>query len=82
MVGIVRTVGGGRVLKVAVRAVPEGGRANEALLRLLGRSWGVPRRDLSIVRGFTSRDKVVAIAGDPPRLIEEITATVSGFPGW
>jgi uncharacterized protein len=82
VVGIVATAGGGRQLKAAVSTVPQGGRANEALLLLLARSWGVPRRDLSIVQGSASRSKVVAISGDPQQLIEKITAAVSGLPGW
>jgi uncharacterized protein YggU (UPF0235/DUF167 family) len=81
VVGIVPTTGSGRALKAAVSAAPEGGRANEALLQLLARSWDVPRNDLSIIQGSASRNKIVAIAGDPRRLIKKITAAVSGLPG-
>ena len=82
VVGVVPTAEGGCALKATVSAAPQDGRANEALLQLLARSWGVPRRHLSIVQGSATRNKVVAIAGDQRRLIEKITAAVSGLPGW
>ena len=53
----------GSALRVKVRARPEKGRANEAVLRLLADLLGVPAQSLAIVRGATSRDKVVAVDG-------------------
>ncbi len=53
----------GGSLRVKVRARPEKGRANEAVLRLLARRLGVPRANLSIVRGAASRDKLVQVDG-------------------
>jgi uncharacterized protein (TIGR00251 family) len=73
---------GGRVVKASVTAPPEGGRANEALLQLLARAWHLPRRDLSIVAGSTSRSKAVHVAGDPQQLSEKITPEVARLPGW
>jgi uncharacterized protein YggU (UPF0235/DUF167 family) len=52
------------------------------MLQLLARSWHLPRRDLSIIAGFKSRDKTVRISGDPLRLIEKITSEIAGLPGW
>ena len=49
--------------KVRVAATPEAGRANEALLRLLARTLGLPRRDLELTWGRASRDKVVTFEG-------------------
>lgn len=49
--------------KVRIAAAPEAGKANEALLRLLARTLGLPRRDLELTRGRASRDKVVAFEG-------------------
>ena len=66
----VRGVDGG-ALKVAVTAPPEKGRANKALLTLLAEFLGVPRRDLSIVKGETTRDKRVEVAGVTAAEIEE-----------
>lgn len=73
---------GRRVVKASVAAPPESGRANEALLELLARTWHVPRRNLSIVAGSTSRSKAVRVAGDPQQLIEKITSEIASLPGW
>lgn len=53
----------GDAWKVRVCAVPERGRANEEVLDLLARSLHVPRPDVRVVSGATSRDKVVELAG-------------------
>ncbi len=53
----------GQSLRLKVRARPEKGRANEAVIRLLASHLGVPRASLSIVRGATSRDKLVEVDG-------------------
>ena len=50
-------------LRVSVKAPPHGGQANVALLELLASELGVAKSRLSIVRGLTSRDKVVAVEG-------------------
>ena len=72
---------GGQAIRVSVAAPPKDGRANEALLRLLARTWHIPRRDLSIHSGAASRDKVVRIAGDSRRLAEKLAAALVGLPG-
>lgn len=46
-------------LLVHLRARPVEGAANTALLALLAKHWGVPKSHLEIVRGTTSRQKVV-----------------------
>ena len=53
----------GAAWKVRVEAAPEGGRANEAVIRLLAETLDVPRRDVTLVSGHAARDKVVALAG-------------------
>ena len=50
-------------LVVAVNAPPVDGKANEAVVRLFARTFGVPRSAVSIVRGETGRKKTVRIAG-------------------
>ena len=54
---------GDGALKVEVTAPPEGGRANEAVIRLLAGALGLPRDRLRIVRGHTARKKVILIEG-------------------
>ncbi len=50
-------------LRLKVRARPEKGGANEAVLRLLADRLGLPYAALSIIRGATSRDKLVQVDG-------------------
>jgi len=53
----------GDVLRLSVAAPAQRGKANEALLRLLSTALGLPRQRLRIVRGQTSRQKVIAVEG-------------------
>jgi len=66
----------GGLLEIAVTAPPADNQANEALLRLLAREWRVPRRDLSIVTGAKSRNKIVHAAGDPAALMIRLGAAL------
>jgi uncharacterized protein (TIGR00251 family) len=51
------------VLKVRVMAPAVEGAANTALIRLLADDLGISRRDVRIVAGATSRQKLVVIEG-------------------
>ncbi len=66
--GTVADAAGGRRLKVAVTAVPEAGKANAALIRLLAKMLKVPKSSLSIQSGASDRNKTVLIAGDAATL--------------
>ena len=74
--GIGRTADGTSALLVSVGAPPADGRANDALLRLLAKEWDVARRDLTIVSGPKSRNKVVHVAGEPNPLLERLAAAL------
>ena len=50
-------------LRAWVRAAPVDGAANDALIALLADRLRVPRRDITILRGETARQKQVAIVG-------------------
>src|SRR5436305_12832774 len=50
-------------LKVRLTAPPVDGAANAALIALLAERLAIPRRTITIVRGSTSRQKTVEIAG-------------------
>lgn len=50
-------------LKARLTAPPVDGAANTALISLLAERLAVPRRTISIVRGETSRQKTVEVAG-------------------
>lgn len=49
--------------KIRVAAPAESGRANEALLELLGKTLGVARSQIRVVSGVTARDKIVEVTG-------------------
>jgi len=53
----------GAALKVRLQAPPVDGAANEALVRLLADSLGVPQRAVRVVAGTTSRSKTVEVDG-------------------
>lgn len=53
----------GDVWRVRLTAPPAEGRANAALVALLAETLDVRRSDVAILRGQTSRDKLVEIAG-------------------
>jgi uncharacterized protein (TIGR00251 family) len=51
---------GGR-LKCRIKSKPEGGKANEELVKFLGKRLGVSCDDIKILRGATSRNKVIKV---------------------
>ena len=63
---------GTRVLLVRVRAVPENGKANDALIRLIADKAGVPPSRARLIAGAKSRLKQVAISGAPAALIAKL----------
>lgn len=71
---------GGSVLVAAVSAPPEGGKANAALLDLLGKAWRLPRSRLSIVSGATARTKKLHVAGAPDELVLHLASWLESLP--
>ncbi|MHB8883181.1 MAG: DUF167 domain-containing protein [Thermodesulfovibrionales bacterium] len=53
----------GDALKVKLTAPPVGGAANEQLIEILSEAFGIRKSDISILRGHSSKNKVVGIAG-------------------
>jgi uncharacterized protein (TIGR00251 family) len=49
--------------KVRVGAPAESGKANDALVDLLARTLGVPRKRIEIASGHGSRDKTIVVHG-------------------
>ncbi|MBI5129317.1 MAG: DUF167 domain-containing protein [Rhodopseudomonas palustris] len=75
------TLSDGRpVLKVRVRAIADGGEANRAVLELLAKSLGVPKRNVRLLSGATSRQKQIAIDGDPKKLGEALRQLTAAKP--
>ena len=63
------------VLRVRVMAPAVEGAANTALIRLLAEALGIARREVQIVAGATSRQKLVVVDG------VAADAIVARFPG-
>lgn len=59
-------------LSARVRAVPERGRANAALIALLSDALTIPKSAISVTGGTASRIKRIEIAGDRDELLESI----------
>lgn len=51
------------VLKIKLTSPPVEGKANQALINLLARFFAVPRRNITLVRGETSTNKLIEIKG-------------------
>ena len=49
------------VLRVYTTVAPENGRANSAVIELLAKHFKLPKSRIKIVKGLTSRDKIVTI---------------------
>ena len=79
LLGIIATAKGGRAVKASVTLPAQNGQANEALLQLLARAWRLPRRDLSIVVGAASRNKIVHVAGDPDELVAKLSREIASL---
>lgn len=66
--GRVELAEGGEALAARVSAPPVEGAANKALVKLVAKSFGVPKSSVGITGGETSRLKTLHIAGDPGAL--------------
>jgi uncharacterized protein (TIGR00251 family) len=63
---------GSPVLRCRVKAVPDKGKANTALIALLAKALGLPKSDLTLVSGDTARQKSIEIAGEPRDLMPKL----------
>jgi uncharacterized protein (TIGR00251 family) len=66
--GVVTEPDGRVALRVAVTAPPESGKANAALVALLGKRWRLPKSAIEIVGGASDRRKTLLLRGDPASL--------------
>jgi uncharacterized protein (TIGR00251 family) len=71
--GIQGEVGG--CLKIAVTAAPDKGKANQALLNVLGEALGLRSSQIELIGGFTQRQKKVLIRNcSKAELVTKLTA--------
>lgn len=62
-------------LRVRIAAPPVDGAANEELVRMLAKSFGVSRSAVTIVRGQSARLKTVSIRGASKEALERVLST-------
>lgn len=62
---VMRDAAGNLLLKVAVTDVPEDGKANKAVIKLLSKSFGIAKSDIDILSGETSRVKKLFMRMEP-----------------
>jgi uncharacterized protein (TIGR00251 family) len=68
----------GEAWKVRVAAPAEGGRANEAVVRLLAETLSLPRDAVTLVSGHGARDKIVQLIGLDSNQIERRLSSAAG----
>jgi uncharacterized protein (TIGR00251 family) len=69
----------GWVLKARVRAIPDKGKANDAVAVLLAKWLGVPKSSATLVAGGKSRSKQVLVKGDANELMERLAARIASL---
>ncbi len=62
------------MLRVAVTAAPEKGKANQAIVAVLSEALGVAKSSIELASGATSAKKQFLVAG---RTIEEVRAAIA-----
>jgi uncharacterized protein (TIGR00251 family) len=50
-------------LEISLKAQPEKNKANESLCEFLGNIFKIPKREIKILKGKTSKNKIVKIEG-------------------
>jgi uncharacterized protein (TIGR00251 family) len=60
----------GDAVEIALAAPPVDGAANEELIRYVSKILAVPKRAIELVRGETSREKLLAVTGLSPAEVE------------
>jgi uncharacterized protein (TIGR00251 family) len=68
----------GEAWKVRVAAPAEGGRANDAVVRLLADTLSLPCDAVTLVSGRGARDKIVQLAGIDATQIERRLSSAAG----
>jgi uncharacterized protein len=72
--GMVTGADGKVVLQARVRAVPEDGAANAALIALVAKTLKLRKADIALVSGATARQKSLRLSGDPATLSSRLAA--------
>jgi uncharacterized protein (TIGR00251 family) len=68
----------GPVLRVKVRAVPDKGQANAAVVAVLAKWLGEPKTRLKVTTGTKARIKQIFVEGEPGGLMAKLAARLAG----
>ncbi len=66
-------------LRVSVTAAPERGKANKAIVSLVARTFGLRKRQVALLRGATSADKVLVLMELSRAQEEDVRRVVEGM---
>ncbi|MBK1696911.1 DUF167 family protein [Rhodovibrio salinarum] len=72
--GIEQQADGAPVLRVRIKAPPADGKANQALIKLLAKRWGLAKSAVTLTAGAGARRKRLHLAGDPDTLAARLAA--------
>jgi len=61
-------------LKIRVSVVPEKGKANDRLIKLLSKALHIPKTNISIMQGEKNRQKTLLIKGSAEAIGEQLNA--------
>ena len=75
--GIETLSDGKSVLKARVRTVPEDGKANTALIKLIAEIFACPISTITIVSGATARIKTLHIKGKSQQLMPKLQTSLA-----
>ncbi|MGB8602570.1 MAG: DUF167 family protein [Rhizomicrobium sp.] len=78
--GWARDSAGNVHLKARVRAVPEDGKANAALVGLLAKTLDIPKSHIAIIAGATARLKRIEITGDSAEMSDRLISRLGPAP--
>jgi uncharacterized protein (TIGR00251 family) len=67
--GVLARDDGSFVRAVRVKAVPEDGKANAAVIALLAKALRLPKSAIAVTAGHTARQKTLSIDGDGPAIV-------------
>lgn len=70
--GVEADASGARQLRVRVRAVPEKGLANKAMVAVIAKKAGVAKSAVMLLSGETQRKKILRIDGDPEDIMKSL----------
>jgi len=76
--GLATLADGETVLKLRVAAVPDKGAANAAVLALLAKRLGLPKRAVTLVSGATARRKHIHLDADAQAIAARLSDICAG----